>query len=211
MQIVQQVSLEGGPTWDLYLPYAQIHRDGVGLAAANMFWVTRTTGEPMNLASSFSREVRRLDPEVVASQIQPMGRYLSDAMAPRRFSLFLLAAFAAAAVALAMTGIYAVILYSVNQRRREIAIRLALGATERSIVGLIIGEGMPFIAIGVAVGLALAFAAARLVTTMLFGVATGDVATFAEVIAGVWLLALSASALPAVKTHKSLRVVLNAE
>src|SRR6185436_15663038 len=105
---------DGEPTWDLYLTYPQIHPDNVGAAAANMFWIVRGTGDPMNLAASLAREVRRIDPEVVASQIRPMDHYLSDAVAPRRFSLSLMAAFALAALALAVTGIYAVAAYAVS-------------------------------------------------------------------------------------------------
>jgi putative ABC transport system permease protein len=117
---VQQLALDAEPTWYLYLTYPQIHPDNVGAAAANMFWIVRGTGDPMNLAASLAREVRRIDPEVAASQIRPMDRYLSDAVAPRRFSLLLMAAFAVAALALALTGIYAVVTYSVSQRAREI-------------------------------------------------------------------------------------------
>ena len=86
---VQQLALDGEPTWDLYLAYSQIHADNVGAAAGNMFWIVRTTGDPMTLATSLAREVRRIDPEVVAAQIRPMDHYLSDAVAPRRFSLSL--------------------------------------------------------------------------------------------------------------------------
>jgi len=75
-----------------------------------MFWIVRATGEPMNLAASVSQEVRRIDPEVVASPIRPTEQYLSDAAAPRRFSLSLMAAFALAALVLALTGIYAVVM-----------------------------------------------------------------------------------------------------
>ena len=149
---VQQVALDGEPTWDLYLTYPQIHPDNVGAAAANMFWIVRTTGDPMNLATSLAREVRRIDPEVVASQIRPMDHYLSDAVAPRRFSLSLMAAFALAALALAITGIYAVVMYSVSQRAREIGIRVALGASRSNIVRLVMGHGIRFILIGLCVG-----------------------------------------------------------
>jgi putative ABC transport system permease protein len=81
---VQQLALDAEPTWDVYVTYPQIHPDNVDAAAGNMFWITRTSGDPMTLAADFTREVRRLDPEVAASQIRPMGHYLSDAMAPRR-------------------------------------------------------------------------------------------------------------------------------
>jgi len=70
---VQQMALDGEPTWDLYLTYSQLHVDSVGAAAANMFWIVRTTGDPMSLATSLAREVRGIDPEVVASQVRPMG------------------------------------------------------------------------------------------------------------------------------------------
>jgi putative ABC transport system permease protein len=90
-----------------YLTYPQIHLDNVGAAAGNMFWIVRTTGDPMTLAPALAREVRRIDPGVVAAEIRPMDHYLSDAVAPRRYSLSLMAAFALAALALAITGIYA--------------------------------------------------------------------------------------------------------
>ena len=174
---VQQVALDEEPTWDLYLTYPQIHRDNVGAAAANMFWLVRTSGDPMSLANSVANEVRRLDPEVVASQIRPMDNYLGDALAPRRFSLSLMAAFAFAALALAITGIYAVVMYAVSQRAREIGIRLALGATRARIMRLVIGDGVRFVAIGVAAGIAMAIVLTRLLSTMLFGVAATDALT----------------------------------
>ena len=159
---VRQVALDGDPTWDLYLVYPQIHRDNVGAAAANMFWIVRTAGDPSSLAGSIAREVKRIDPEVVASQIWPLDRYLADAMAPRRFSLTLMAAFGLAAFGLALTGIYAVVAYAISQRTHEIAIRMALGASRSSIVRLVMAHGVRFVAAGVAIGTALAAGAARL-------------------------------------------------
>ncbi|HEX7140773.1 MAG TPA: ABC transporter permease, partial [Vicinamibacterales bacterium] len=199
---VQQVALDGGPTWDLYLVYPQIHGDNVGAAAANMFWMVRTTGDPMSLATSLASEVRRLDPEVVASQIRPMDQYLSDAVAPRRFSLSLMTAFACAALALALTGIYAVVAYSVSQRSRDIGIRVALGASRSNIVRLIVGHDVRFVALGLAAGIALALGATRLLTTMLFGLQTTDVATFVEVTLAVAMVSLLACAIPTVNAGK---------
>jgi putative ABC transport system permease protein len=193
---VQQVALDGDPTWDLYLTYSQIHADNVGAAAANMFWIVRTTGEPMNLAASVAREVRRIDPGVVASPIRPMDHYLSDAVAPRRFSLSLMAAFAVAALALAVTGIYAVVAYSVSQRAREIGIRVALGASRANIVRLVMGHGVSFIAIGLMAGVAMAVGATRLLSSMLFNVAPTDSATFVEVAAVVAAVSALACAVP---------------
>jgi putative ABC transport system permease protein len=199
---VQQVALDGGPTWDLYLTYPQIHHDNVGLAAANMFWIVRTTGEPMNLATSLAREVRRIDPEVVASQIRPMDRYLSDAVAPRRFSLSLMAAFALAALALAVTGIYAVVMSSVSQRAREIVIRVALGASPSSIVRLVMGHGIRSILVGLAFGIAMAVGVTRLLSTMLFGVAPTDAVTFGQVAVVVAAVSVLACAVPATRAGR---------
>ncbi len=208
---VQQVALDGEPTWDLYLTYPQIHPDNVGAAAANVFWIVRTTGDPMNLATSLAKEVRQTDSEVVASQIRPMDHYLSDAVAPRRFSLSLMAAFALAALALAITGIYAVVVYSVSQRAQEIGIRVALGAGRASIVRLVMGHGIRFLLIGLVVGIAMAVAATRLLGTMLFGVAGTDAATLAEVAAVVAAVAVLACALPTARVGRVAGTVLRAE
>src|SRR6185295_12485205 len=206
-----QVALDGEPAWDLYLTYPQIHLDNVGAAAANMFWIVRTTGEPMNLAASLAREVRRMDPEVVASQIRPMDHYLSDAVAPRRFSLSLMAAFALAALALAITGIYAVVMYSVSQRAREIGIRVALGASHASIVRLVMGHGIRFVVIGLVVGMAMAAGATRLLSTMLFGVAANDAATFGQVAVVVAAVSVLACAVPTARVGRLVVRVLQAE
>jgi putative ABC transport system permease protein len=208
---VQQMTLDGGATWDLYLPYPQMHTDSVGLAAGNMFWVVRTTAEPMNLASVFGRELHRIDPDVVASQIQPMGRYLSDALAPRRYSLSMIAAFALAALVLAMTGIYAIIVYAVSERAREIAIRLALGASPARIVRLVVGVGARFVGLGLVAGIGLAIVATRLVSTQLFGIPAGDVATLGEVASVVAILSLVACAVPATRIGRFLGLVMSAE
>ena len=207
---VQQVALDEEPTWDLYLTYPQIHRDNVGAAAANMFWVVRTSGDPMSLANSVANEVRRIDPEVVASQIRPLDNYLGDALAPRRFSLSVMAAFAFAALGLALTGIYAVVMYGVSQRAREIGIRLALGATRARIVRLVIGDGVRFVAIGVAAGIAMAAVLTRLLSTMLFGVAATDALTYAQVAIAVSVVAVLACAVPAARVGRLANGVLNA-
>ena len=208
---VQQVALDAAPTWDLYLTHSQIHADNVGAAASNMFWIVRTTGDPMSLAANLAREVRRIDPEVVASQIRPMDHYLSDAVAPRRFSLSLMAAFALAALALAITGIYAVVAYSVSQRAREIGIRVALGASRSNIVRLVMGRGIRYVAVGLVLGIAMAIGVTRLLSTMLFGLAATDAATFGQVAVVVAAVSTLACALPTVRVGRVVVSVLNAE
>jgi putative ABC transport system permease protein len=208
---VQQMSLDREPTWDLYLTYAQTHPDNIGAAAGNMFWIVRSTSDPMSLASSLVREVRGIDPEVAASQVRPLEQYLSDAIAPRRFSLSLMAAFAVAALALAITGIYAVVSYSISQRWREIGIRAALGASRRSIVSLVVGQGFQFVLIGIAAGIAMAFGATRLLTSMLFGLASTDVVTFIEVAIAVGVVSVLACAVPTIRLGGLEQSVMRAE
>ncbi len=208
---VQQTALDAEPTWDLYLTYSQVHADNVGLAAANMFWIVRAGGDPMNLAPSLIREIRRIEPEVAASQIRPMDSYLADAVAPRRFSLTLMAAFAVAALALALTGIYAVVSYAVSQRSREIGIRVALGARRLHIVRLVVGHGIGFVVIGLGCGLAAALGVTRLVSAMLFGLAPTDAMTFAQVAVAVAAVSFFACLVPSARRSGSAGDALKSE
>jgi len=209
---VQQVALDAkDPTWDLYVTYPQIHADALGLAVGNMFWMTRTTGEPMALQAAFIRELRRVDAEIVASQVGPLHLNLSGALAPRRFSVSLMAAFAVAALALAATGIYAVVTYGVSQRAREIGIRVALGARRSNIARLVIGEGLRFVAIGLVSGLLIAIGLMRLVSTLLFGLTSTDPITFGQVSAAVVLASLLACAVPALHALRLKGPALNTE
>jgi putative ABC transport system permease protein len=200
---VQQVSLDAGTTWDLYLAYPQVHPDNVGAAAANMSWLVRTSGDPTGLAAGLAREVRRLDPEVVASHIRPLDRYLSDAVAPRRFSLSLMAAFALAALALALTGIYAVVLYSVSQRAREFAIRSALGARRNDLLRLVVRQGVGPALAGLALGVGAAFAVTRTLSSLFFGLEAADPATFAAVPLALLLAALGACFAPGLRAARA--------
>jgi predicted permease len=201
---VQQVALDGQPTLDLYLTYPQTHPDNIGAAASNMFWVVRTTAEPTSIASMLAKVLGQIDRDVAASQVWPMERYLANAAAPRRFSVSLMAAFAIAALALAITGIYAVVAYSVSQRTREIGIRVALGATRASIVRLVVGQGLRPVIAGLAIGTVLAGFAAQLIATMLFELSPSDTATFGQVGVTVGAASVLACALPAWRLGRAL-------
>jgi hypothetical protein len=131
--------------------------------------------------------------------LETIDHYLSDAMAPRRFSLSLMAAFAMVALALAVTGIYAVVAYSVSQRAREIGIRIALGASRSNIARLVMGHGIRFIVLGLVVGLAIAVGATQLLSAMLFGLTATDARTFAQVAMLVAAVSLLACAVPAAR------------
>jgi hypothetical protein len=163
------------------------------------------------LATTFVRELRQVDSEVVASQIRPLERNLFDSVAPRRFSVSLMTAFAVAALVLAVTGIYAVIMYSVSQRAREIGIRIALGARRSNIMRLVMGEGARYIIVGLVFGIAMAAGLMRLVSTMLFGVTAGDVATFGQVSAIVAVVSFLACAVPTVRALRPGSIALHTE
>jgi putative ABC transport system permease protein len=151
----------------------------------------------MAMTTAFVRELRGVDAGVVASQVKPLAAHISESLAPRRFSVTLMAAFALAALVLALAGIYAVVLYSISQRAREIAIRMALGARSGTIVQLVVRQEAVYVVFGLAIGIGTAAAATRLLTTMLVGVTADDAATFFQVFAVVALFSLIASALPA--------------
>jgi hypothetical protein len=209
---VRQIALDATePTWDVYLLYPQIHPDTLGLATANMFWFVRTGSDPMRLASAFAQEVRRVNADVVASQVGPMSQYLDAAVGPRRFSVSLTAAFAVAALLLAVTGIYAVVAYSVSQRARELGIRAALGASASRLVWLVMTEGARYIAIGLIAGLALAFAVVRTLEALLFGLSPGDPATFLQVAATVTVIALAAAGIPGLRVIRAHHLDIHSE
>jgi len=107
-----------------------------------------------------------------------MENVVSDSLAQRRFIMILLGAFAAMAVTLATVGIYGVISYSVVQRGREIGIRMALGAERRSVLMLIMKQGMALVVSGIAIGLIGAYLLTRLIASLLYGVSTSDPVTF---------------------------------
>jgi len=173
--------------------------------------VTRTTGNPRNLSADLATAVRRIDPEVAASAIRPLEDYLSEAMAPRRYSLSLMAAFGVAALVLALTGIYAVVTYSMSQRAREIAIRLALGAIRTDIMRLVMAHGLRHILVGLAIGMAMTAGAARLVSATLVGVTASDPFTFGEVAAVIAVMAVVACAVPTARLDRLVVGVLRLE
>jgi putative ABC transport system permease protein len=200
---IRQMALDSDPTLDIYLPYPQIHPDTVGLAAGNMFLVARSTGQPMALAAALSREIRRVDADVAAANVRPLDSYLAGSLAPRRFSLVLLSVFGGAALLLALAGIHAVISYSVAQRAREIAIRMALGALAADVQRLVLAQGLRHAALGMAVAAPVALAVAHGLGASLADVAPADPATFAGVALALAAGTVLACAVPAVRAGRA--------
>ncbi len=172
-----------------YVPYRQNF-------GRRMFVVARSS-QGAALAPALRREVQAADPGVTITQVETMQQAFSRAVARPRFDTLLLAVFAGIAVLLAAVGIYGIIAYSVAQRTHEIGVRMALGAAQGSVLRMVIRQGAGLAAMGVAVGLAGAFALTRLLSTLLFGVSATDPLTFVAAALGLLLVAVAASLVPA--------------
>ena len=180
----------------MYVPYAQDSGwNGMSL-------VVRTSADPLNTVAAARNEIRSLDKGIPVFNVKTMNDVLATSVAPQRMSMLLLTAFAGVALLLAMIGIYGVTAYYVTQRTQEIGIRIALGAQVGDVMKLVLKNGMALAAIGVALGLAGAFALTRLMSSLLFAVKPTDTATFVIVSVCLLVTALLASYLPARRAAK---------
>jgi putative ABC transport system permease protein len=168
-----------------------------------MYVALRASGDPLALAATVQRQVHALDASLPVFEQESMDARLGDSVAQRRFNMLLLVGFGALALLLAAIGTYGVISYSVGQRTREIGIRMALGASRRDVLRMIVFGGLRLALTGVALGVLLAAAAARLLSTLLFNVRGTDPATFALTIAVLLTASVLACYLPA---RRALRV-----
>jgi ABC-type antimicrobial peptide transport system permease subunit len=142
------------------------------------------------------RAVREVDPTLPV-RVRPMEEVFARALAGRRFALVLAGAFAVAALALAATGLYGVVAYVAAQRRRELGVRVALGARAADVRRLVLGRGLAPAAVGLVAGLAAALAAGRVLAAQLYGVRPADPATFAAVAVALGVVAVAAAWGPA--------------
>jgi putative ABC transport system permease protein len=180
----------------LYEPVAQIDH------LPMMHLVVRAAGDPLAIASAVREQVRAVDPDQPIFNVKTMEEKLAVTIAPRRFSMILLAAFAGLALVLAIVGIYAVMYSAVAQRTNEIGIRMALGAGRGDVLRMIAGDGARLAILGLAMGLGGAWAATRLLKSMLFNVTPTDPWTFSAVTILLFLIAMGACLLPARRAMK---------
>lgn len=178
----------------------------------SVFLVARTAGDPLSIVGAIRNEVRQMDANVPVANVRSMNEVVAASLATPRLTGFLLMAFASIALALAAIGIYGVLAYVVSQRTQEIGIRLAIGADRSEVLAMVLRQGLTLAGIGIAAGLLGAVALSRLMATLLYGVGPNDPLTFAAVAAGLFLVALAASVLPARRaTRVSPMTALRAE
>jgi putative ABC transport system permease protein len=189
----RNLSTEPRPAY--YVPQTQVPFD-------QMVMVVKTTGEPHSLTSAATKQVAALDPDIPVFGVKSMEEYLSASVAAPRFSTTLLSIFAAVALVLTVVGLYGVMSYSVAQRTNEIGIRLALGAQPRDVLLMIVKQGSLLIVLGLGIGLLGAYAATRVISSLLFGVTAKDPITFVAAAVVLALVALLACYVPAWRATK---------
>ena len=169
---------------------------------SQMTVVVKTDSDPHSLVNAIQNEVRAMDREVPVFRVKTMNEYISSSVAAPRFNATLLVVFASVALILTIVGLYGVMSYSVVQRTNEIGIRMALGAQTGDVLRLIVSQGFKLVVLGLAVGLAAAFALTKVISSLLFGVTTKDPLTFGAVALLLALVALLACYLPARRATK---------
>jgi ABC-type antimicrobial peptide transport system permease subunit len=179
----------------MYHPHTQVPTRAMNV-------VIRATGDPASLTTLAARQVKAVAPDVPLYNVRTMVERVDESLARRRFAMVLLAVFAALALGLASIGIYGVMACLVSQGSRDIGIRLALGATPRDVLLMVVRHGAAVAAVGTMIGLAGATAVTRTLAHLLFDVAPTDVATFAAVAGLLVAVTLIGSYVPAMRAAK---------
>jgi predicted permease len=187
---VKQYALDSDSRIAMYLPQSQYPTRAMNV-------VLRSGADPAALTSAVKQQIHELDSDLPLYGVRTMERRIDESLARRRFSMLLLALFACVALALATIGTYGVMAYLVNQGTREIGIRIALGATHRAIVRLVVWKGVVLALCGVAIGSAGAFALSRLMQSLLFDVSPSDPFTFVVISLLLTFITFLASYIPA--------------
>jgi hypothetical protein len=187
----------------VYLPSSQTKADAGSFAPANMLTgkagslVLRGNVPPDRLGAALQGAVRSIDPQLPLTDVESMDQVVEEGQAPRRFNTALITAFAAAAVILALLGIYGVVSFSTAMRRQEMAIRLALGADRSGIMRLIVSSGLRLGLAGCGLGLVGAFFAVRLLRSLVFEIDVFDPTILISASLAILLIGVLASAVPA--------------
>jgi putative ABC transport system permease protein len=192
---LRYANLDTGPESELFVNYGD-----AGLFAMTL--AIRTTGDPAAAAPALRTLVVSVDRTQPIFDVKPLETALAESIAPRRFNMLLLGAFAGSALLLALIGIYGVIAYSVAQRTHEIGVRMALGAQRREVVGMVVRQGIGITSAGLLLGVAAALALTRVLTSLLYEVTSTDPSTFAVVVSALGAAAIAACCGPALKAAR---------
>jgi ABC-type antimicrobial peptide transport system permease subunit len=192
---VQSGTLDSPPQPQAYVPQSQMTYPGLQI-------VLRTRGDPMAALPAVKREVKSIDPALAVAHPRSMQDVFDESLARRRFSMTLIGFFAASALALAVAGLYSVIALSVSNRRRELGVRMALGARPADILRLILSEGFVIAAAGIVFGLGGAYATSRLVSSLLYGVSATNAPIYGAAAAITVFVTLAATMLPAMRATR---------
>jgi predicted permease len=193
---IRQRSLTEPPEPTVYIHYMQNFRSGLGMAV-------RTTGNPLSYVNAVRQAIWSVDRNQTIITMQTMSSIVGDSMSRQRLLATLLLLFGIMGLSLGALGIYGVLAYAVSQRRQEIGVRVALGATPGTVFGLIVRQGMLLAGIGVVVGIIGAYALTRVMAAVLYEVRTTDPLTFVAVVLVLLGTAFLASWLPA---RRALRI-----
>jgi ABC-type antimicrobial peptide transport system permease subunit len=162
-----------------------------------MTFVVRTTGDPALLGPAAVRVIRQIDPLLPVAAVRPLDEVFAESIARPRLTAVAMSVFAAAALVLAALGVYGIVAYSVSQRAREFGIRVALGAKPSQIIGMVVGQNLRIVAIGLLVGVAAAIPATRLLRGLLYQIGPNDPVTFVAIGSVLAAVAMIAAYLPA--------------
>ena len=167
-----------------------------------MSFAVRTNSDPMNSVTAVTGAIHQAAPDLPVVDVMSMNEIITQSVSPQRFNMLLLACFAGLALVLAAVGIYSVLSYTVRRRVREIGIRMALGASHRDVIRLILADGLKPILFGVLLGVAAALALSRVVSSLIYGVRATDPLTFAAVSLLLLLVGVFATILPAYRATR---------
>lgn len=202
---VKQMSLDDDATPQVYVPQSQ-------MAYPGLTYVLRVDGDPAAALPILRREIQAVSSSLSLTEVQPMTDIVERSLARQRFSLTLIGVFAAAALTLAIVGLYGVVALIVGQRRREIGVRLALGARPIDVVRMVILEGSRLSVVGVVVGIAASVAATRILGAFLYDVSATDALTFAGAALLVIAVSTAATLVPARRaSHVNPTAALNVD
>jgi predicted permease len=197
---IKQNGLDNEVGTHVFWKYEQL--SAAGFAPRRMYVVVRSSQPDDSLLTTLRDKVWALDPALPVARMRTMEEVINTSAARRRLLAVLLGLFGGAALFLAAIGIYGVLSYSVSQRSQEIGVRMALGADRGNVLSLILGQGVWLAAVGVALGVALAFALSRFVRSLLFGVEATDPSTYILVAAFLTAIALLACLIPALRATR---------